>query len=433
MLSRTKRELRVVEDKIAETAAAAKAIIDQAADEDRSRTDDENAQIAAHTKTLETLKANKRDLEDQEAVEEEVSSAAKSIGRVESNGVTLQDGINSVSGTFQVKSVGEQFVESEGYKHLLGQIKNNNRSQQFSTGKVEVKAGTLLEGGQGAGLIPVPQVIGGQVETLFQRLTIADVLPSGQASSNSLRYVVEGTATSGADTVSEGADKPASDLALSTVDEPVQKIATILTVSDEMLEDAQAVQSYINGRLSLFVKIAEEDQLIRGTGTPPDISGFYDRSINTYARGTVDNNAVALFKAINGTRGSSFLDVDHVFMHPTNWQTTRLLQDANNQFYGGGPFTGAYGNSGQVNTSQLSGDSIWNVPVTITTAVGAGTALLGSFGQAAQLFRRGGLTVEATNSHSDYFVKNLVAIRAEQREALAVYRPAAFTKVTGLA
>ena len=435
MLSRTKRELRAVEDKIAEEAKAATEIIEAASKEGRSRTDDENAQIAEHHKNLEVLKKNKRELEDQRDMEQAIQDSVPAIEPdPETKGVPLQNGIDSVRGTFQVKTIGEQFVESESYKALRDRIKaGNGVPQNVSTGPIEVKAGTLFEGGQGAGLIPVPQVVGGQVEKLFQRLTIADILPSGQASSNSLRYVVEGTATSGADTVSEGGDKPASDLALSTVDEPVQKIATILTVSDEMLEDAPAVQSYINGRLSLFVKIAEEDQLIRGTGTPPDISGFYDRAINVYGAGTVDNNAVALFKVINNTRGSSFLDVDHIFMHPDNWQATRLLQDGNQQFYGGGPFTSAYGGpQGPSSANQLAGDTLWNVPVTITTAVGAGTALVGAFRQAAQLFRRGGLTVEATNAHSDYFTKNLVAIRAEQREALAVYRPSAFTKVTGL-
>ena len=121
-------------------------------------------------------------------------------------------------------------------------------------------------------------------------------------------------------------------------------------------------------------------------------------------------------------------------MHPDNWQATRLLQDDNGQFYGGGPFsaTGAYGTGNMTQASRFGMDSIWNVPVTITTATGSGTALVGAFSQGAQLWRRGGLTVEATNAHSDYFIRNLVAIRAEQREALAVYRPAAFTKVTGL-
>jgi len=38
--------------------------------------------------------------------------------------------------------------------------------------------------------------------------------------------------------------------------------------------------------------------------------------------------------------------------------------------------------------------------------------------------------VEATNSNENDFVNNLVAIRAEERLALAVYIPTAFVKVT---
>jgi HK97 family phage major capsid protein len=68
----------------------------------------------------------------------------------------------------------------------------------------------------------------------------------------------------------------------------------------------------------------------------------------------------------------------------------------------------------------------------VTNAIGAGTALVGSFGQAAQVFRRSGLSVEASNSHASYFASNITAIRAEERLALAVYRPSAFVKVTGL-
>lgn len=64
----------------------------------------------------------------------------------------------------------------------------------------------------------------------------------------------------------------------------------------------------------------------------------------------------------------------------------------------------------------------------VTTAVGAGTALIGT-SSAAQVWRKGGLTVEATNSNEDDFLKNLVTIRAEERLGLAVYRPVAFTEI----
>ena len=71
-------------------------------------------------------------------------------------------------------------------------------------------------------------------------------------------------------------------------------------------------------------------------------------------------------------------------------------------------------------------ETLWNKPVVVTSAMVPGTALVGAFSTGAQVFRRGGLTVEASNSHSDYFRKNLTAVRAEERLGLAVYRPAAF-------
>jgi hypothetical protein len=57
--------------------------------------------------------------------------------------------------------------------------------------------------------------------------------------------------------------------------------------------------------------------------------------------------------------------------------------------------------------------------------------LLGSFSQAAHIWRRGGVNVEATNSNEYDFLHNLTAVRAESRLALGVFRP--FVQVTGLA
>ncbi len=436
MRSRTERLRAAAQEKMEGHASEAKAIIDLSESENRDRTPDENEVIADHQKAIQTCKKNIDELDQEIANEKDIELISGKMGPSDPEGQT-----KNYPQPRRAENIGEQFVHSEQYKTAIDALQGKGIPEGFRTGPVEVdfraKAGTLLEGAQGSGLIPVPQVIPGVTETLFQRLTVADLIPSGVTNTNSLRYVVEGTATDGAAGVGEGGAKPASDLTLSTVDEPVKKIATILTVSDEMLEDAGQVQSYINGRLSLFVKIEEERELVLGGGTN-ELVGITGRSgVNTYARGTVDNNAVALFKVLNGTRGSSFLEPDAIIMNPANWQTTRLYKDTNGQFYGGGPFTAAYGgaNGGPVgNSGQIDGsmDSLWGKKVLVTTAIGSGTALVGSFSQASQLFRRGGLTVEATNSHASYFVNNLVAIRAEERLALAVYRPKAFTTVSGL-
>jgi hypothetical protein len=47
----------------------------------------------------------------------------------------------------------------------------------------------------------------------------------------------------------------------------------------------------------------------------------------------------------------------------------------------------------------------------------------------AAVLRRGGLTVEATNSNETDFLNNLIALRCEERLGLAVFRPGAFCEV----
>ena len=104
--------------------------------------------------------------------------------------------------------------------------------------------------------------------------------------------------------MAEAGVKPECTIVLSEIVEPVKKIATVLPISDEMLEDAPSIQSYINSRLSLFVAIEEERQLLRGTGTN-ELVGLFNRSgnqaINTTTRAGADDNVTAIAKAIANT------------------------------------------------------------------------------------------------------------------------------------
>jgi HK97 family phage major capsid protein len=134
---------------------------------------------------------------------------------------------------------------------------------------------------------------------------------------------------------------------------------------------------------------------------------------------------------MNGQRGSAFVEPDWLVIHPTDWEAIRLLTDTAGQFFGGGPFQGPYGSGSNIDASnQLSAatDSLWGKPVYVTGIVGAGTAIVGST-SSAQVWRKGGLTVEMTNSNETDFLNNLLAIRAEERLGLAVYRPTGFVEV----
>jgi HK97 family phage major capsid protein len=305
---------------------------------------------------------------------------------------------------------------------------------KWTTGPVELDFGAKATLTEAASVIVQPDVQPGVQLINQRRLTVADLMLSGTTTSNSVRYLVETTATNAAAAVAEGADKPESTLVLDEVDEPVRKIATVLPVSDEMLEDEAQIRSYIDARLRLFVQLEEEDQLLNGTGVAPNIDGILDRAgIQTATRAALETasgavnpqQADAIFEAMTEIRIDALVEPDGLVVHPGNWADIRLLKDANDQYFGGGPFTGAYGNGG------IARDDFWGLNVVVTPAIALNTALVGAFTQ-AQVFRKGGITVEASNSHNDYFIKNLTAIRAEERLALAVYRPAAFHAITAM-
>lgn len=427
MRTKAEKELLATEEMLEEKAVEAEDILKTADGEDRDPSEKEMEQVTEIQQDIKNLRERRKDLEALVGVQEEVRARGK--------GMSVEDTKTVEVVREPPKTLGEMFTESKGYKDLM----EKGLSGEYNTGPIELLTKSTLSTTPGTALTPA-QYLPGIIPKLYQAPTVADLLPKGQVSGPVLRYVEEGTGgtagsgiTNAAAAVAELGAKPESALAFEEVQENVRKIATLLPVSDEMLEDVAQIQSYINNRLSLFIQLEQDRQLVNGSAAN-EVTGFLNRTgILTYPRGTVDNQAVGIFKAANGTRGSSFLNPNAIVMHPTDWQTTRLLTDTAGQFFGGGPFTGEYSNAeGMTSPNRFNAASLWGLEVVVTSAIGQGTALLGAFNQAAQLFTREGITVEASNSHSTYFANNITAIRAEMREALAVFRPGAFCKVTGL-
>jgi len=331
----------------------------------------------------------------------------------------------------RAKSFAEQVIDSDAYRNVVG--------KQTQSAAVDVKTvNTIDEGiipafsggaGQGGQLV-APQLLPGIVPLLFQPLTVADLMPSGTTSSSSISYVIESAFQDTSAAVLEKGTKPQLDLTLARRQDNVSKIANVAKVTDEMFQDAEQFQAYLSNRMTFGVKRAEESELLNGSGTAPHLKGILNRSglataVVTSATLTAQKAVEGIYNQITALRSTSFVEPDAFVIHPTDWQTIRLGKDSNNQYYAGGPFTGAYGNAGPSNQTQL-----WGLRGVITTAIAQGTVLVGGFQESAQVFRRQGITLEMTNSNVDDFVNNLITLRAEERLALAVYRPAGFGVVT---
>ena len=219
----------------------------------------------------------------------------------------------------------------------------------------------------------------------------------------------------------EGTAKPESALTFTQATSPVQKLAHWLPVTEELLEDFPAIRAYIDARLRLGLDLTEEDELLNGSGVPPHLTGLMTTAglAPPVVRGT-DTNADAILKQIIAISTTAFIQPDALVMNPINWQTIQLTKNTVGNYLGSGPWSAP-----QVPT-------LWGLPVAVTPSIVANTSLVGGFQMGAQEFTKGPTRVEISNSHQDFFVKNLIAIRAEERLALCIYRPGAFGKVTGL-
>jgi HK97 family phage major capsid protein len=338
-------------------------------------------------------------------------------------------------------SPGFCFVTSEAYKALAENIRNRGRGsspknllervdlpitvRDYMNGAVR-QAMNVAGEPTSAGLTSIEK-FPGMIQLGVRPLMVKDLIAPGATTNTTIRYIREVSFTNYATTVAEGAAKPEALFEYAEVDAPVRKIAAYTKVTDELFADYLAVASYINQRLPYMVERTEEDQILNGDGIAPNLTGILQTAgIQTQAKGA-DSAADAIYKAMTKIRFTGFFEPDGIVIHPNDFQDIRLLKDGNNQYYGGGPFTGAYGNSPLVQF-----DSLWGKPCAITPAITEGTALVGAFRLGAQYFQRQGLTIEMTNSDQDDFIKNRMTIRCEERLALAVYRALAFCTVTGI-
>lgn len=320
-------------------------------------------------------------------------------------------------------SLGEHFIrtlKASGLKNSPGAF------SPIATPEFKAAGDPILTGGDAGGLTQpdtVQRVVGGDAWVP----TIASLFGQGQISGTGLRYFQETPIEGDFAAVAENGLKPQLSMGYTPVSESLAKIAGFVKESDEFLEDLPFLASVTNGRLLRRLAQREEDMLLNGTGTDPELRGLLNRTgLQTTASVNRTDNMSSLFRAAMAVQTVTGLVADGIVINPADYQALRLTTDANGQYLAGGPFSGAYGNSGGV----VFQPPIWGIRTVVSAAVPVGTAVVGAFGTGGTVFRKGGVRVEVANQNENDFIHNRITLRAEERLGLAVYVPAAFNVVT---
>ena len=327
---------------------------------------------------------------------------------------------------------GDAFVKSPEYKAMLASAppggrfseKTRIQSQPFAT-----KA--LITGldDASAGALVTPQRLG-MLDPFYERpLTIRSLFTPGTTASDTIEYVrmlsVDNNAAPVAEATSSGVIgegtpvvtaaagglKPESGMVFEPDTTNVKTIAHWIPATKRSLADAAQIKTLIDTFLQYGLEEAFEDQLMTGNGVGENFlglnatSGIQTQAAPAGAQDVYDVTRMARRKVRIGGRAVPTAYA----MNPIDWETVELKRDLEGRFYGAGPFA-------------MTTPSLWGLPVVESEAVPVGTAWCADW-RMGIIWDREQASIQITDSHLDFFVRNLVAILCEMPRSRCSARP----------
>lgn len=416
-MSKVKTELQTLGLKIKELNDEVVTIHDLVDEkQDGVATDDQKARVKQLNKDIEEFEKQAVDTEDWNASQEAAATRAKGGG-----GVIVHPGIIR---EIEAKGLASQVLEDEAFKEFMAKGYGTSRSQFGASPKVEVALKTLITGlsstSGGALVVNDRKPIIDQGVS-YRALTLIDIITVGETASDSVEYVRQGTHTNNAAPVLEATstaggvgNKPESAMALSVVTEIVETIAHWLPATRRALADAGQLRTLIETFLRYGLMEELEDQMINGSGATPNLTGL--SNVSGLTAQAFDTDLFTTYrKARRKVRTTGKATPTAFLMNPTDWEVLDLMKDNEARYYYGGP-------------SVMGTPRMWGLPVVECEGCTAGTAYTADF-KMAVLWMREQANILVSDSHSDFFIHNMIAILAEMRAAFTFLRPAALVEI----
>ena len=326
--------------------------------------------------------------------------------------LNAKSGLQHVGGSdaIHAKSVGEYYVQS---MQTAGFDVKSTIAHGY---EVECKANTdtNVEGAPSAGYTPYLTQTDTEPARPYQRpLVVADLFSAGAITGTVLQYPVFDELEGNATMVEETGAAPQVHWKDPTwKQDKIGKVASFFGISEDMMDDLSWVIGEINDAAQYDLKLQEETQLLSGDGSENNLTGLFNREIQTMDNKDGLSDADRLSKAALQITTTTNFQADAYVMNPLDFWKLTIAKDANGNYL-----------------NLTDGAKLWNIPTVATAAITEGTALVGAF-KSAKVLRKGGLVVKMTDSDTDDFLHFKQKCRVSERLGLQVKYPKAFVKVT---
>lgn len=356
--------------------------------------------------------------------EHEVKQLTDWLAAPATGSVAAGDAAATQSGFYETKTLGDLFVESESFTQQKGDPKPHMKVEvDQSIFDLDRKDIYGTSAGRSGGDVTLPAL--GRVQNIgitearLRQKHVRDLFPNAKTDAAVLYGIRETGYTNAAAPVPvrSGGDfglKPTSDLTLASVLYPVATIAHILRAHRNLLDDEPRLRDFINRRMVDGVKLAEDQQILYGTGAGESITGIMNVSgVQAYTGLNSDPYTAQVRRAATLAMISEY-EPNGIVLHPLDWENLELEETTDGHY------------RVAVNVSVGGSKRLWSLDIVATTAMNSGEFLLGAYGLGASLYDREKVNVMVSTEDSDNFRRNAITIRAEERCALVVDRPEAF-------
>lgn len=294
-------------------------------------------------------------------------------------------------------SIGEQITK--GYESQIENLKNGKSVE------LEVKADTTITGDY-TGNIALSTLEPGVNRIARQVVKLRNVVNVGSTVSKFVTYIQQ-TLQSSAAFVAEGVAKTEGELKYTEVSKEVKKVAGIIKVSKEMLEDLSFVRNEINTDLLATLEDQIENGILNGTGVGSNLEGLMTIA-PTFAAGTfalavtTPNVADVIRVAVANIQANKFMPT-HVVLNPVDVAKMQLTKTTTGEYTY--PIFYVDNMTGEPKVAELTCVS--------TTWMAAGSFLVGDMTK-SNIRMRENMNISVGYSNDD-FHRNMVSILAEAR------------------
>jgi HK97 family phage major capsid protein len=312
--------------------------------------------------------------------------------------------------------------EVKGFNGALAEAIEKNADVLGKLGAGEIKnhafvmdtktVGNMTEAANLTG--DIPRAYANQVYGLPSRkVHVRSLLPVGTISQGLFTFPLETGGEGAPAAQTQGSTKAQVDFDITMTNAPAQVIAGYVKISRQMLDDIPAMTSFLQQRLLEKYLVAEDAQLLSGSGTAPNLQGITGVASAFAGAATVD--VEQLVQAIAQIEAANY-SATGILINPTDWANIVNTK----------PTNAAYSLPGATVVSTNGQLSIAGIPVYTSTAIAADKFLVGDWSMGAQIMQRDGISVRFSEFDGNNFVENMITVRVEARIAFPIYYAGAF-------